>query len=363
MITGKERPAHLLSPAGVANLPPGRPETMPKYEESILAVAFTPDGRRAAAAFHKAIFLFDVATGQELVRMPGHPTATCLAFSSDGRILASGGWDKTVRLWETLTGQEILKVEGLEHVHAVTFAPDDRTVAAAAGWKQGKIYLIDSATGQRLQTLSGHESYVRGLAFAPDGKSLVSGQRDTTALVWDVAAAVHQPRANQRVKDLEALWQDLTEANAVIANAAIWELAERGEPAAQFLRERVPPVPHTDPKHLRKLIADLDSPEFTRRDLATKELGRLGVEAHPALRKALKAGLALESRRRVESLLAASPAPGTPTGALLRRLRAIQVLGRLTTPAAATHLEALAQGAPGARETEEAALARERRRP
>jgi len=76
----------------------------------------------------------------------------------------------------------------------------------------------------------------------------------------------------------------------------------------------------------------------------------------------MKGDLSVESRRRVERLLAAPPPRSVPTGDLLRRLRAIGVLERLDSPAAAKLLEALASGAPGARQTQEAKLATQRKR-
>ena len=360
--TGKPRAAHPVRSRDAA-LVPGRPAEIDKLGGGILAATFTADGRLAALAFDKAIYIVDVATGHELMRLQGTPSpVTRLAFSPDGNTLVSGGWDKTIRLWETTTGQEILKVEGLDHINSVAFAADQRTVAAAAGWVDGKIYVVDGITGKMLKQLRGHGAYVGALAFAADGKSLVSGQRDTTGLVWDISAVVNRPRASAlKDQDLSALWNDLASSNPGVAHAAIWRLVDGGERVVQYFQERLAPVAHTEPGHIAKLIADLDSPQFATRDAATKELANLGTEAHPALREAMKGRVTVEGTRRIESLLNAPPPRTVPAGDLLRRLRAIQVLDHLNTPAAAKLLHSLANGAPGARETNTAKQALRRK--
>ena len=314
-------------------------------------------------AFQKAVYVFDVPSGQERMRLKGpFPHVMRLAFSPDGMYLVTGGWDKAIRIWETTTGQEILKLEVGEHVNSVAFAADGRTVAAAAGWAQGQIYVVDAITGKMLQQLRGHGAYVGALTFAPDGKSLVSGQRDTTGLVWDVGTAVNRPRGPAiKDQDVPELWDDLAGTNPRKAHAAIWTLAGGGDPVVHFLKKRLTPVPHTDPKQIAKLITDLDSPNFATREAATRQIGNLGIEAHPALRETMKANVSLESARRIESLLNHPLPRPAPTGDVLRRLRAIQVLNYLNTPAAAKVLHTLANGAPGARETQAAKLASRRR--
>jgi hypothetical protein len=324
-------------------------------------VAFRPDGKVAAVAARSSVFLVDTATGYELMRLPGQEGPCSLAFSPDGKALVSGGWDKAVRLWETATGKEVFRVEGLGFVNAVAFAPDGRRVAAATGWADGVIHVFEVPTGKELLRLRGHGSYVGALAFAPDGKTLASGQRDTTVLVWDLASATAKlPARDLGAGDVDRLWADLAAADARTGQVAVWALAAAPAQAVPFLKEHVSPAVPADPKHIDRLIADLDGEQFAVRDAAARELRALGAEAEPALRRALKGAPSAEARKQIEALLAGPPVGAVPPPEVLRRLRAVQVLEQVGSPEARSVLEGLGRGAPAAVQTREAAAALER---
>src|SRR5262249_35638177 len=196
-------------------------------------------------------------------------------------------WDKAVRLWETATGKEVFRVEGLDAVNAVAFAPDGRRAAAATGWLDGVIHVFDVPAGKELSRLRGHGSYVGALAFAPDGKTLASGQRDTTVLVWDLASAQAKlPARDLDAAELDRLWADLAGDDARKGQSAVWALAAPPQGAVPFLKEHLPPAVAADPKRIERLMADLDSERFAERDAAARELRALGAEAEPGLRRA-----------------------------------------------------------------------------
>jgi WD40 repeat protein len=208
--TGRERPAQpgfdkpftsfLLSPDGsllVARHDDNKPavvwDAATGRELRTLAgdgspLAFTPDGRTLLGWRDKAASVWDVATGRELRRFAaGHPDRTyCAAFSRDGRRLALGGQEHFLLVYDVADGKELARVPVPGTLSALAFSPDGRALAAG-DWAGGTVRLWDTATWTEARTLPGHRGRVLTLAFTADGKRLVSGSEDTTALVWDVS--------------------------------------------------------------------------------------------------------------------------------------------------------------------------------
>jgi WD40 repeat protein len=107
-----------------------------------------------------------------------------VAFSPDGKQLASAGLDRSVKIWDTNTWRLLQVVPDRDGgVNSVAFSPDGRCIAWGGTDSTVKVKLWDDATSE-IYVLRGHTNWVHGVAFSPDGKQIASASADGTVRVW-----------------------------------------------------------------------------------------------------------------------------------------------------------------------------------
>jgi WD40 repeat protein/uncharacterized protein YraI len=157
------------------------------HSSPVSSVAYSLDGRFLASGdWNGLVKLWNASTDIEIYTFRSASNrVNSVAFSPDGTRLAAGGQDTVVRWWNLATGTELDSLTGpTRAVNAVAFSPVGNLVAAASD--DGIVYLWDATTGDLKALLSGHTSYATSLAFAPDGKILAAGGEDDTIRLWSV---------------------------------------------------------------------------------------------------------------------------------------------------------------------------------
>lgn len=348
--------------------PPGR------YVHPQCKPVLTSDGRVLVWGFvdFTVMGLWDTKTGT-LFRSFGDCSVGVYfppIFSPDGRtVAAAGSFGKNGRvpplpdivLWEAATGKERLRIvpNDWQTKHLV-FSPNGRLLASAGQWETIRVW--DLWTGKEVGRFSGHRGPINTLSFAPDSKTLASGGADSNVLVWDVSAlAPPMKPATEKLSRAELVqcWDNLAGDDPVQAYATLFRLLQHPKQAESLLEDKLTDVKKVDTKHVARLIADLDSDDFTTRENASKSLANLGRSTESALRKSQEGKLSAESKRRIQELV--DKLVRTEDDPVQRRLhRAIETLERLGTAKARRLLRKLVETAPDADTAREAQASLER---
>jgi hypothetical protein len=204
-------------------------------------------------------------------------------------------------------------------------AADPRGYVVATRENDGEdssLLLYEAVTGQLRRRLPGRVSASEAVAFTSNGSRLITVGPNVAERSWDVGLfAAAQSRKPASAADLDKAWGALTQPDAVAAYAALLALASSPEQALAIIRKHVRPVPRLDAAELERIIADLDSEVFTKRQKATSDLDKLGRPAALVVRHRMEKVSSLELKRRLANF-----ASRYETGLLPEEIRAVRVL-------------------------------------
>jgi WD40 repeat protein len=159
----------------------------PGHKDRVCSVTFSPDGKRALTGCgntDRPIRIWNVETGEQLGHLVGHSAwVNKLVFSADGRRALSASSDLTIRLWDLASGKQLRRFQGHERdVTDVAFLPDGRRIISCS-WDL-TVRLWDLETGLELHRLEGHTGSIWNVAPSPDGRIAVSGAEDGSVRLW-----------------------------------------------------------------------------------------------------------------------------------------------------------------------------------
>jgi len=169
---------------------------------AVVAVATNQDGGEVLSAAGGVIRIWDSAKNAPLHVLSGQPNATLtVAFSRDGRVIASGGWESPIRLWNRDTGKSTDGLSGhLGQIMHLEFHPDGLRLASCDN--RGSIRIWDLVNKRTIYELLGHDESVTSVSISPDGKRLVTCSAKQWIL-WDIDGGLEL----MRFKSVELLPQ------------------------------------------------------------------------------------------------------------------------------------------------------------
>jgi WD40 repeat protein len=183
------------------------PVRLTGHTDRVLDIAFSPDGRTVASgSVDNTVILWDLPGRTPVATLTGHTQpVNGVAFSPDGRILATAGHDPAVLLWDVKRRVHLATLTGhTGWVRTVAFSPDGRTLATAS--VDQTVILWDLASRTRLATITDHtDAIYTGVAFSPDGHTLAYTSGNNTVVVWDLTRRAPLARLTGHTKPVRAV--------------------------------------------------------------------------------------------------------------------------------------------------------------
>lgn len=185
-----------LSRLDASGKPTGAPPLLiPAHKDSVFALAFTPDGRTlATTGYDRLIHVWDVpvdgtAPKASRLTLKDHSDVVyALAFNHDGSLLASGSADRSVKVWDATTGKRLYTLgDPTDWVYCLAWSPDKKHLAAGGVDKSVRVWAADKDGGKLVGSAFAHVLAVWRLAYSPDGTRLYTVGEDRVIKAWDAA--------------------------------------------------------------------------------------------------------------------------------------------------------------------------------
>ena len=233
------------------------------HSDSILSAVISSDGKvLATAGYDKQILIWDLARGTEVRSLKDHSDAVHgLAFSPDGKTLASCAADRTVKLWDWATGKrkETLS-ESTAELYTVAFTPDGSRLLSAGVDRSIRIWRIDRSGVRLERSTFAHDAPIVRLAVSPDGHMLASCAEDRTLRLWNLDAFTPLSEIFEQADWVQSLAFSPDNRRLALGRydgfLGLWDI--RAEKLTLVLREPLVPKPSEPAKLVRN--ASLDPP-------------------------------------------------------------------------------------------------------
>jgi WD40 repeat protein/DNA-binding SARP family transcriptional activator/tRNA A-37 threonylcarbamoyl transferase component Bud32 len=183
--------------------------TLRGHSDIVPGVAFSPDGRRIATeSFDGTAGIWDASNGRRLLTLRGHSGSVFGGwFSPDGSILATHGSDGTARIWDVETGSQLMVLAGhLGPLGDVAWSPDGTRILTGGADGAARIWDVTAQGSREVFTLAGHTDQVRSVQYSPDGGRILTSSLDGTAMVWDASSGSEVRRFTDRTIGGEAVF-------------------------------------------------------------------------------------------------------------------------------------------------------------
>lgn len=245
---------YFVPPSGVPAL---KPDTViAAHPDQVLGMAFSPDGQLlASCGYDRLVKLWRMPSGEAVATLKDHSDAVYgVAFAPHGKLLASVAADRAVKIWDVASGKRLYTFsEATDWLYAVAWHPDGRRVAAAGVDRSIRVWEALPEGGRLLHSVFAHEGAVLRLAYSADGRLLFSVGEDRVLKVWDAAKMTELrtlPAQPETILAMAVRPDAKQLALGRFDGALVVFDVEGGKPQAQPLPEK-PPVPR-----LTRLVPD-----------------------------------------------------------------------------------------------------------